>query len=230
MPRPVSMLSITLLLAAGVRAEPPVEPQSLVPLDQGIADVGSLNASLRVPRSDLRVATDFERVYEAPGNPNMLVRVDGALYATFPRSEYITTERGRMPVVPAGTTWSIGEASLGCAEPYKPACSQPAQQPFLMPALAAPATPSCAPPPAGSVALIAMPRAQPVGRLLVAQRDARLTTALPPVSAIELESADDDAPVARAAPRMPTTFDLCDPFYRRARLRAISLRYAPTRD
>lgn len=225
---PALVLASGLSATAQTPAPPPVaEPAGLQAVDQGIADVGPLNSSLRVQRADLRIASGFDRVYQAPGQPDMLMRVNGALRAVFSESEYVRTEQGAMPLVPAGTTWIIGDASAGCTDPAKPVCNQlPAQQPFLLPAprLLSPAAPPAAPPPPNAVSLIAMPRADFLGRPVAVASDARIDSMVAPTASAK----NHDAPRAATGPTsMPDSLDLSDPFYRRARLREIARRYGP---
>lgn len=76
-------------------------------VQQGVEDIGPLGESFEIPMADLRVPTGFERVYRAPGGG--LMRVSGAIHAVFPRSEYVATQRGVIPVVPAGAVFYLGE-------------------------------------------------------------------------------------------------------------------------
>jgi hypothetical protein len=78
------------------------------PLDSGVSDRGPLSTSLRESRIDFRKPLGFERVYDLPGDDDRLLRVSGALYATFPRSYYSRTKRGTMPVIPNDTVFHIG--------------------------------------------------------------------------------------------------------------------------
>jgi hypothetical protein len=90
------------------------------PVEPDVADVDPLAQSLRLQRNDLRLSTNFERVYEvtiprSPGqnlagahDPKYYVRFAGGVAAVFPRSEYVPTRRGRVAAIPAGTVFSIG--------------------------------------------------------------------------------------------------------------------------
>ncbi len=208
---------------------PIAEPAGLQPVDQGIEDIGALNTTLRVQRADLRVASDFDRVYRAPGNDNSLMRIDGALHAVFAESEYLRTEKGSKPIIPAGTTWVIGGASPGCTDPANPVCNQlPAQHPFFMPGPTGLPTPRARPsaPPPGAVALIALPRANYLGRAVASHPDTRIDSSIVPPTAITPKDAPPQRPAATHSP-MPRSFDLSDPFYRRARLREIAKRHGP---
>jgi hypothetical protein len=101
--------------AQGVQPARPSEPSSprtpgqpYEEVEQGVEDIGPLGQSLETPMLDLRVPTGFERVYLAPDGSGNLMRINGALHAVFPRSEYIATQWGAMPVVPAGTVFHLG--------------------------------------------------------------------------------------------------------------------------
>ncbi len=86
----------------------------LVPVDQGVADRGPLSASHRTTPLDLRKPTNFDRVYEGvdQDGSRIFLRIDGAIVATFSASVYEASSWGMVPVIPAGTVFHIGEASL----------------------------------------------------------------------------------------------------------------------
>ncbi len=215
---------------AGARPQAP-EPPVLVPQEQGVEDVGPLGATLRVGGDDLRVPTDFEHVYRRPDGG--LMRIDGALHAVFRESDYVATRRGLVPVIPAGTTWVIGEPSAGCSQPAKPVCApSEAHGPFVMQGpmdlrpkrgLRHEPTP---PGSGGSVAPVALPRAEMVGGPIADDR----AGGTPVGERIEPArvSAERAPAEPTACPRgMPDSFDLSDPFYRYARLREIAKRHGP---
>ncbi len=85
-------------------------PDPLVPMDAGIADLNALSSSLRVMQPDTTPSpVAFSKVYRVPGDPNHLMRGNGALFAIFPYSEYRTVKkRGRVPILPAATIFRIG--------------------------------------------------------------------------------------------------------------------------
>jgi len=101
--------------------------QGLDPLEPGVEDVGPLGRGDRVPRVDMRVPSQFERVYAVPGaaGEEMLARFDGGVMAVFPRSTYIVNQSGLTATVPPGTVFQIGvdprslygEASYGFNAP-----------------------------------------------------------------------------------------------------------------
>ncbi len=81
-----------------------LQPQPVTP---GTQDESPLAKDLRVKQNDLRQPAGFERVYELRGVDGRTVRyarINGALIALFPRSQY---ESG-MPAIPGGTTFMIG--------------------------------------------------------------------------------------------------------------------------
>jgi hypothetical protein len=104
-------------------------PARLVPVEQGVGDVGPASRSLRVAPLDLRQPSDFDRVYRIPsgvgpgvgrggllappGPGDRFARVNGAVTAVFPRSQYTVTSRGLVPDVPAGTVFYIGRLPAG---------------------------------------------------------------------------------------------------------------------
>ena len=112
-------IGVWLLIAAGAAtADPPNtapkspanEPVSSppVPLDQGVADQNPLSSSLRETQSGLREPSGFLQVYPVPGHPDLLMRINGGVYAVFPRSEYTAMHRRMLPLIPANTVFYIG--------------------------------------------------------------------------------------------------------------------------
>ncbi|MDX2114705.1 MAG: hypothetical protein SFZ24_03670 [Planctomycetota bacterium] len=96
------------LVVAARGAEPSEAPALLTPVDEGHADRSPLSASLLAKTPDLRLAADFESVYRVPGMADRLMRIDGALAAVFPESEYVPWQGREVALIPAGTTWVIG--------------------------------------------------------------------------------------------------------------------------
>lgn len=88
---------------------PETDPQFLRPLDASIEDVSPIATSLRIDtRLSLQQPTGFSEVYAGPGGDD-LMRINGALYAVFPRSQYVFNEdQGLTPVIPQGTVFRIG--------------------------------------------------------------------------------------------------------------------------
>jgi len=114
--RIASAIASSVIIAGVAQAQPsrPSEPSSprlpgqpFEEVQQGVEDLGPLGESFEVPMSDLRVPTGFDRVYRAPGGG--LMRINGAIHAVFPRSEYVATPRGVTPIVPAGAVFYLGE-------------------------------------------------------------------------------------------------------------------------
>ncbi len=83
-------------------------PQDFERVEAGVADVDPLTAGLRQLQLDLRMPTGFEDVYRVPGRDDLFMRVDGGLYAIFPRSRYDQGRLGPIPVVPDNTIFHIG--------------------------------------------------------------------------------------------------------------------------
>lgn len=112
---PTLLLCCATAHAQGMQPARPSEPapprtpgQPYEEVQQGVEDVGPLGQSLETPMLDLRVPTGFERVYLTPDGSGNLMRINGAMHAVFPRSEYIATQWGAMPVVPPGTVFHLG--------------------------------------------------------------------------------------------------------------------------
>jgi hypothetical protein len=108
-------IAVALLASLPARAQdsvrPAESPQAPVPgpaLDQAVEDVSPLSVSLRVVDPGLRQPAAFDQVYQVPGSPRRLMRMDGGLAAVFGRSVYVRDRRGRMqPVVPNDTVFLI---------------------------------------------------------------------------------------------------------------------------
>lgn len=77
-------------------------------VDAGFEDVGPLATSFRLEPEDLRLPTGFQRVYRVPGDPDKLMRGNGALFAVFPTSVYRRSARGSVPVAPAAVVYHFG--------------------------------------------------------------------------------------------------------------------------
>lgn len=109
---------------------------SLKPVDPGVADVDPLASSGRVLPKDLRQPANFDRVYEVElEGKRYFVRAHGGVYAVFPRSDYVQTRRGAVPIVPAGTVFHLGTL------PKNEVVSSPPEQAPPNPANARPARP-----------------------------------------------------------------------------------------
>ncbi|MBN8643941.1 MAG: hypothetical protein J0L61_01700 [Planctomycetes bacterium] len=77
----------------------------------GTKDRDPLTTSLEQIPPDFRQDDAFQGLYEIPGGrggSGRFMRTAGGLHAVFPRSEYVNTGFGEMPVVPAGTVFYIG--------------------------------------------------------------------------------------------------------------------------
>ena len=84
-------------------------PLLLRPIDATVEDINPLSSSLREMHSDLRQPIGFQNVYHVPGRDDLLMRVNGGIYAVFPESEYTVNRKGKtVPVIPAGTVFYIG--------------------------------------------------------------------------------------------------------------------------
>ena len=85
------------------------QPVELIPVESGVVDRGALSESFRVEQVDLRQDTSFERLYRVVGSEDIFVRKSGGLTAVFRNAEYRQLPSGEVPIVPAGTTYYIGE-------------------------------------------------------------------------------------------------------------------------
>ena len=120
MSRTILFILLVLLCAANVSdavaqnlqdLQHDLQNDQLQPIDEGIADIGPLGTSLRQLQSGLNQPTGFANVYAVPGHPNLLMRVDGGLYAVFDQSIY--SKSG--PVIPNNTVFHIGPPMINPA-------------------------------------------------------------------------------------------------------------------
>lgn len=84
----------------------------LKPLDQTVEDTSPLSRSLRHIERGLREPSAFDQVYRVPDRDDLLMRIEGGIYALFPRSMYTQGENGTLPLIPAGTVFHIGYPDL----------------------------------------------------------------------------------------------------------------------
>jgi len=94
-----------LLLAVMAAAQsPPLEA-----VDQQVDDVSALGLSLRQVQTSLQQPNDFSELYRSPYDDDHLARIQGGLYAVFPRSTYAVDKEGSAYAsVPPGTVFYIG--------------------------------------------------------------------------------------------------------------------------
>ncbi|MHC5024064.1 MAG: hypothetical protein ACYTGG_09140 [Planctomycetota bacterium] len=97
---------IVVAASSAALAQEAVDPQH--PLDQTVDDRGGLARSLREIEPGLRVPSGFEQVYRVPGRDDLLMRVNGGLYAVFPVSKYEMSRRGVVALIPDDTVFHIG--------------------------------------------------------------------------------------------------------------------------
>jgi hypothetical protein len=87
----------------------PVKEVKLIPVDQGVQDRGSLSESFMVVPVDMRQDNSFEKLYRVEGSDGVYIRKAGGLRAVFKNPSYLDTKGGSVPLIPAGTVYSIGE-------------------------------------------------------------------------------------------------------------------------
>ena len=98
-----------LLLAVTAAAQPTLPLEAV---EQRIEDISVLDVSLREVETGLRQPNNFAELYRSPVDDS-LARIQGGLYAVFPRSAYGAKKNKQkrtvvFPVVPAGTIFYIG--------------------------------------------------------------------------------------------------------------------------
>lgn len=105
---------MTMLAAHAAHAQQPVSRagEQFERVDEGVADLSPLSVSLRIRETGLHAATNFNQLFRVPGREDLLMRVDGGLYAVFDQSFYVQFPGGAFPVVPNNTVFHIGRPSL----------------------------------------------------------------------------------------------------------------------
>ena len=127
-------LALLAALACAARAQ---TSQPFREIEQGVEDTSPFGTTRRVFRADLRVPSNFEKVYRvdpsvrfapgvrAPSNGSgLFARVSGGLVAVYSRGQYQTTRRGTSIDIPTDTVFLIGDprrllapAPMGPASP-----------------------------------------------------------------------------------------------------------------
>ena len=102
------MIMVAPLASLQAFGQDDVETSTLQIVDQTVADVSDLSASLRAIDPGLSRPSGFDRVYRVPGNDDLVMRANGGLYAVFPHSRYDFGPAGPVAVVPDGTVFYIG--------------------------------------------------------------------------------------------------------------------------
>jgi len=102
----------------------PYSVRDLEPVEQTFEDVSPLATGFRRIELGLRSPTGFEQVYRVPGDDDHYMRIDGGLYAVFPRSVYANTRAGEVPLIPANTVFWIGQPDFL----MQPAADSPSRQ------------------------------------------------------------------------------------------------------
>lgn len=80
-------------------------------VEPGRSDLGRLAVESRIEPVEMRLTEGFETLWRGAGRDGQMwfARRDGGVTAVFDRSDYVQTEFGQMPLIPAGTTFVIGE-------------------------------------------------------------------------------------------------------------------------
>lgn len=112
MPRERSILRLAAGMTILIAAASASGQERFEPVENGVADADPLSIGLRELQVDLRDPVGFEQVFRVPGRDDLLMRVDGGLFAIFPRSVYFQTRSGNVPVIPNDTTFYIGEPAF----------------------------------------------------------------------------------------------------------------------
>ncbi len=106
-PRSIAFPLVLTLVAAAPAVS---QTEVLEPVEQMIDDISELGFSLRQVERDLRQPSDFGKVYRLPGRDDEFMRIQGAVFAVFPRSVYAYNKKSKKiwPVIAFGTEFYIG--------------------------------------------------------------------------------------------------------------------------
>lgn len=124
-------LLIAAAMVAAASSQTTAQPTALTPVEQSVEDVSPLSASLRQLEPDFSVPQRFDRVYTSPDFPGMYLRINGALTAVFPQSEYVQSGDEMTPILPRNTEFFIGRpsrltpATLGLGAPISSSLQPP---------------------------------------------------------------------------------------------------------
>lgn len=109
-------LAAILIAIAGTTLSP-AHAQNLRPVEPDFGDTDPLRTNLRRLQDPLVAPNGFDRVF-ADDERGVFMRISGAVRAVFPRSSYVPTPYGNLPIFPAGTVFEIGRIPEQPAEPH----------------------------------------------------------------------------------------------------------------
>jgi len=100
-------------LTALVLAPSPTAAQSrssLVPVEQGVEDLGPLDVTFRAKAHYLQplVPENFQGVYQSTDHPERYYRFDRGITVAFPASKYVEKDGQRVPAIPPGSVFYFG--------------------------------------------------------------------------------------------------------------------------
>jgi hypothetical protein len=98
--------AIALVACPTLGGAPDGNASNLVTVDQGLADLHPLAASLRVDTAVRPPDDNFVNVYEDPAHPGRYIRSSGAIHAVFEHSTY--AYGGAYATIPPGTVYYFG--------------------------------------------------------------------------------------------------------------------------
>jgi hypothetical protein len=111
--RPTRLSILVLALATPAWAQDS-EADRFREVEAGFEDTSPQAVSTLVRPVDMRVPTNFERVYEVLGSGGMYARRAGAVTAVFDRSLYAGSAT---PLIPAGTVFYLGSLPVDLGRP-----------------------------------------------------------------------------------------------------------------
>jgi hypothetical protein len=100
----------TLWITTSLLAALLTQPEARV-IEQGVDDVSPIARSSRIAPKDLRLPSDFEKVYEitTPDGKTVYARIDKGIAAVFTRSDYT---RSGEALIPPNTVFHIGTSEI----------------------------------------------------------------------------------------------------------------------
>jgi hypothetical protein len=135
------MIHLALWLLVGASMQPETVSRgglNWTPTEATVEDMSPLSTSQRLMPLDMRVGSNFDRLYKlntrtrlfgGDADSDYYMRMNGGITAVFPRSAYSLRKGGVLAEIPAGTVFSIGGnlSQLVSAQATQPAGQPPAR-------------------------------------------------------------------------------------------------------
>lgn len=108
MPLRAIILLLSMLSVERAAIAQQLDRTQLRPVEPGTDDASPLSANLRNMNLSLASPSGFDQVYHVPGRDDLYMRVQGGVYAVFPRGLYGQSRGSTVAMVPANTVFFVG--------------------------------------------------------------------------------------------------------------------------